>query len=150
MKRTTLSTALYISLVFLSGGVVGGFAHRLYMVNTVFTGAGANVPKPDEWRRKNVEEMRARLTLSDQQITQLTTILDTTRDRFHEVKVKWDKEAKRLRQPEMKAIQEDQIRQINEILSEQQRVEYEKLRAERDKRRQQQNNNTKPPVPSGD
>ncbi len=93
--------------------------------------------------------MRTRLTLSDQQITQLTTILDTTRDRFHEVKVKWDKEAKRLRQPEMKAIQEDQIRQINEILSEQQRSEYEKLRAERDKRRQQ-NSNTKPPVPSGD
>ncbi len=145
MKRSTLSTALYVSLVFLSGGVVGGFAHRLYMVNTV----GAGVPKPDEWRRKNVDEMRTRLTLSDQQITQLTTILDTTRDRFHEVKVKWDKEAKRLRQPEMKAIQEDQIRQINEILSEQQRSEYEKLRAERDKRRQQ-NSNTKPPVPSGD
>jgi hypothetical protein len=145
MRRSTLSTALYVSLVFLSGGVVGGFAHRLYMVNIT----SASVPKPDEWRRKNVDEMRTRLTLSDQQITQLTTILDTTKARFHEVKVKWDKEAKRLRQPEMKAIQEDQIRQINEILSEQQRSEYEKLRAERDKRRQQ-NSNTKPPVPSGD
>jgi hypothetical protein len=145
MRRSTLSTALYVSLVFLSGGVVGGFAHRLYMVSIT----SASVPKPDEWRRKNVDEMRTRLTLSDQQITQLTTILDTTKARFHEVKVKWDKEAKRLRQPEMKAIQEDQIRQINEILSEQQRSEYEKLRAERDKRRQQ-NSNTKPPVPSGD
>jgi hypothetical protein len=146
MKRTTLSTALYVSLVFLSGGVVGGFAHRLYMVNS----ASASVPKPDEWRRKNVEEMRERVHLNDQQITQLTTILDTTRNRFHAVKAKWDREAKKLRQPEMKAIQEDQIRQINEILSEQQRAEYQKLREDRDKRRQQQNNNAKPPVPSGD
>jgi len=148
MKRNTLTTAFYISLVFLSGGVVGGFAHRLYMVNSVYTGQ-ASVPKPDEWRRKNVEEMRSRLTLTDAQITQLTTILDTTKDRFHNVKVKWDKEAKKLRYPEMKAIQEDQIRQINGILSEQQRAEYEKLRVERDLRRQK-NTNTKPPVPSGD
>lgn len=142
MKRTTLSTSLYVLLVFLSGGVVGGFAHRLYMVNTVFTGV-SNVPKPDEWRRKNLDEMRTRLSLSEQQITQLTTILDTTKARFHEVKVKWDKEAKTLRHPEMKAIHEDQTRQINEILSEQQRAEYEKLRAERDKRRKE-NSNTKP------
>lgn len=148
MKRNTLSTALYISLVFLSGGVVGGFAHRLYMVNSVYTGQDS-VPKPDEWRRKNVDEMRSRLSLSDAQITQLTTILDTTKERFHNVKVKFDKEAKKLRHPEMKAIQEDQIRQINGILSEQQRAEYEKLRIERDQRRQK-NTNTKPPVPSGD
>jgi len=146
MKRSTLLSVLYVSLVFLSGGVVGGFAHRLYMINTVNAGV---VPKPDEWRKKNLDEMRSRCGLNDTQVEQLGKILDTTRARFHVVKAKSDQEAKLKRQPEMKAIQEDQIRQINGILSDEQRAQYEKLRAERDARRQQ-NTNTKPPVPSGD
>jgi len=146
MKRSTLSTALYVSMVFLSGGVVGGFAHRLYMLNTV---VASPVPKPDEWRRKNLEEMRTRLTLNADQMTQLSSILDTTRTRFHGVKAKYDKEAKEKAKPEMKSIQEDQIRQINGILSDGQRAEFEKLRIERDLKRQK-NTNTKPPVPAGD
>jgi len=145
MKRSSLSTALYVLLVFLSGGVVGGFAHRLYLLNTV----SAGVPKPDEWRKKNLDEMRTRLDMSAEQITQLGAILDTTRARFHTVRSKWDKDAKEKAKPEMKAIQEDQIRQINGILSDKQREGYDKLRAERDLRRQK-NSNTKPPVPSGD
>jgi hypothetical protein len=44
MKRSTLSTAFYVLLVFLSGAVVGAFAHRLYVVNTVVSA------KPDEVR----------------------------------------------------------------------------------------------------
>jgi hypothetical protein len=146
MKRSTLLTAFYVSLVFFSGAVLGGFAHRLYMVNTVFSSV---VPKPDEWRKKNLEEMRARLSLNEGQVEQMGKILDTTRTRFRDVRAKSEADAKLKRQPEMKAIQEDQIRQINGILSDQQRAEYEKLRVERDARRQK-NTNTKPPVPSGD
>ena len=100
MKRSTLLSALYVSLVFLSGGVVGGFAHRLYMINTVNAGV---VPKPDEWRKKNLDEMRSRCALNDTQVEQLGKILDTTRARFHEVKAKSDQEAKLKRQPAMKA-----------------------------------------------
>jgi hypothetical protein len=142
MKRTTRSTALYVTLVFLSGAIVGGFAHRLYMMNSVL--ASPTAPKPDDFRRKYLDEMHTRLGLSAEQLTQLSAILDSTKSRYHEVKAKWDKEAKAKAKPELKAIQEDQIQKIKGILSETQQAEYDKLRIEREKRRQQ---NAKPPTP---
>ena len=138
MKRATLSTALYVTLVFLSGAVVGGFAHRLYMVNTVFSVPVS--PKPEDVRRKIVEEMRTRLSLTNDQVTQLSAIMDSTKARFHEVRSKWDKEAHIRAKPELKAIQEDQVQKIKEILTEQQRPEYDRYRADREKQRQQNNN----------
>ena len=140
MKRATLSTALYVTLVFLSGAVMGGFAHRLYMVNTVFSVPVS--PKPEDVRRKIVEEMRTRLSLTNDQVTQLSAIMDSTKARFHEVRSKWDKEAHIRAKPELKAIQEDQVQKIKEILTEAQRPEYDKYRADREKQRQQ--NNSKP------
>ena len=140
MKRATLSTALYVTLVFLSGAVVGGFAHRLYMVNTVFSVPVS--PKPEDVRRKIVEEMRTRLSLTNDQVTQLSAIMDSTKARFHEVRSKWDKEAHIRARPELKAIQEDQVQKVKEILTEAQRPEYDKYRADREKQRQQ--NNSKP------
>ena len=142
MKRAALSTALYVSLVFLSGAVVGGFAHRLYMVNTVSTGSVS--PKPEDVRRKIVEEMRARLSLTNDQVTQLSAIMDSTKARFHEVRSKWDKEAHIRAKPELKAIQEDQVQKIKEILTESQRPEYDKYRADREKQRQQNNSKADP------
>ena len=138
MKRATLSTALYVTLVFLSGAVMGGFAHRLYMVNTVFSVPVS--PKPEDVRRKIVEEMRTRLSLTNDQVTQLSAIMDSTKARFHEVRSKWDKEAHIRAKPELKAIQEDQVQKIKEILTEQQRPEYDRYRADREKQRQQNNN----------
>ena len=140
MKRATLSTAIYVTLVFLSGAVVGGFAHRLYMVNTVFSVPVS--PKPEDVRRKIVEEMRTRLSLTNDQVTQLSAIMDSTKARFHEVRSKWDKEAHIRAKPELKAIQEDQVQKVKEILTEAQRPEYDKYRADREKQRQQ--NNSKP------
>ncbi len=137
MKRATLSTALYVTLVFLSGAVVGGFAHRLYMVNTVFSVPVS--PKPEDVRRKIVEEMRTRLSLTNDQVTQLSAIMDSTKARFHEVRSKWDKEAHIRAKPELKAIQEDQVQKVKEILTEAQRPEYDKYRADREKQRQQTN-----------
>jgi|SRR5215472_10111222 len=135
MKRAGQSPALYLLLVFVSGAAVGGFAHRLYTMNTVL--AGPIAPKPDDYRREMLKEMRSRLSLSDQQVTQLTAILDDTKSRYHEVKTRWDRQAKEASRPELKAIQAESIQQIKAILTETQRVEYDKVRAEREKRRQQ-------------
>ena len=143
MRRTTLASVLYVLLVFVSGVAVGGFAYRLYATNQVVAA------KPDEYLRKYLDEMHQRLSLSNDQMSQLSNIMATTKTRFHDVKVKWDKEAKRLRDPEMKAIHEDQIRQINGILSPPQQTEYEKLRIEREQQRQKANA-SKPPMPPGD
>src|SRR6185295_5787812 len=114
MRRTNFSTALYVLLVFLSGGVVGGFAHRLYMLNTVVAGKAPTItPKPDEWLNKYRAEMRTRLSLSGEQVTQLDAILTATRNRFKDLRTKTDREAREKSRPEMKAIQEDQVRKIN-------------------------------------
>ena len=135
MKRAGLSAGLYLLLVFLSGTAVGAFSYRLYTMNTVLAGVSPN--KPDEYRRQLLKEMRSRLSLSDQQLSQLTTILDNTRARYHEVKTRWDRQAKDAARPELKAIQAEQVQQIKGILSDTQKPEYEKLAAEREKRRQQ-------------
>ena len=142
MKRT-LSTAFYILLVFLSGAVVGAFAHRLYMVNTVVSA------KPDEVRHHILDEMRTRLSLSEEQVKQLNAIMDSTKARYHEVKERWDKQSKQAAQPELKAITEDQAGKIRAILSEAQQVEYEKYRAERQKRREQQRKSAAATTPAG-
>ena len=143
MKRSTLSTAFYILLVFLSGAVVGAFAHRLYVVNTVVSA------KPDEVRHHILDEMRTRLSLSEEQVKQLNAIMDSTKARYHEVKERWEKQSRQAAKPELKAITADQAEKIKAILSEPQRVEYEKYRAERQKRREQQRNSANPNAPAG-
>jgi hypothetical protein len=134
MRRAGLSSGLYLLMVFLSGAAVGGFAHRLYTVNTVL--AVPNAPKPDDYRRDFVNEMHSRLKLSDQQLTQLTSIMDNTRTRYHDVKARWDRQSKDAMRPELKAIQAESIQKIKGILSEPQQAEYDKLRADREKRHQ--------------
>ena len=126
MRRTTLLTGLYLALVFLSGLVLGGFGVRLYTLKTVIA---SNPKTPEEFRRQYVAEMRSRLKLTDQQVTELLPILDETRKRYHELHEK--------NRPALKAIQNEQVGKIRSILNDGQRGEYEKMRAEREKLRQQ-------------
>lgn len=126
-KRSTLSAAVYLLLVFLSGALVGAFSYRLYTVNTVYSGRPPR--SPEEYRRKYVEETTARLKLSPDQVTSLQQILDATRQRYHDVHERY--------RPELKAIENEQYKNILSMLTEPQRAEYEKMRAERERRRQQ-------------
>mgnify|MGYP001796538558 CR=1 FL=1 len=81
MRRATLTTGLYLALLFLGGVAVGVFGHRLYTLNSV--NASVNPRNPDEFRRRYVAEMRKRLKLTDDQVTSLGPILDETRPRHH-------------------------------------------------------------------
>jgi hypothetical protein len=125
----------------IAGGVaVGGFAHRLYTMDTVLA-------KPEEYRRKMVDELHTRLSLSKEQVAKLNGIFDATRTRVKEVKDRWAEQAKQASKPELKAVTEDQAQKIKAMLSDTQRVEYEKFRAERAKARlqHQQQQQAKPP-----
>src|SRR5580692_3148301 len=102
MKRSGIAAALYVSLVFLSGAVVGIFGYRLYTAKIVIANVSAAVPKPADFRKKYVEEMTSRVHLSTEQVTQLGTILDETRNRFHE---EHDRSKQQLAQ-----IHEDQVK----------------------------------------
>jgi len=132
MKRPGLAAALYVSLVFLSGAVVGIFGDRLYTAKIV--NASVN-PKPADYRNKYVAEMTKRLLLSPEQVTQLGAILDDTRNKFHE-------EHNRSKQ-QLAQIHDEQVQKVHEILSPAQLPEYEKFRAEREKDRELREKNGK-------
>lgn len=121
---------MYLLLVFLSGILVGVFSYRLYMVNTVQSGTAARQqPRtPEEYRKRAIEEMTARLKLNGEQVNNLQQIMDETRQRYHEIRER--------QKPELKAIETAQYQRILAMLSDPQRAEYEKMRAERERRRE--------------
>src|ERR1700722_16704829 len=80
MTRKNLSIAFYLALVFVSGSVVGALGYRTY---TPPAARGSNAPPaPGDWRRQYMEESKARLNLTDEQVGKLTGILDQTAERF--------------------------------------------------------------------
>jgi hypothetical protein len=125
MKTFRLPLLLYLTLVFLSGAVVGVLGHRFYAERAMT--AKSRPPSPQEMRRQYVEDLRTRLKLRPEQSQRLGEILEATGKRFHETRKKWD--------PELRAIQDDQANQIRAMLDEVQRTEYEKMRQERDRHR---------------
>jgi hypothetical protein len=127
MKRSHASLAAYFVLVFAAGGVVGALSTRVYTATTVSAKSGRR--NPEEFRRRYVEEMRTRLKLDGGQVQQLNGILDQTRDKFQSAHDRME--------PEMKSIRSEQTERINSMLNEQQKLEFQKMREERDKRMQQ-------------
>jgi uncharacterized membrane protein len=137
MKLTRWTVALYMSLVFLCGGVAGAFAYRLYSVSAV----SANVSRrsPEAFRKRFLAEMKARLNLSEGQMDKMGVVLEETGRRF--------REARSTIEPEIKKIREDQRQQISEILNPEQRQEWVKIVEERDRKRESKRRGM-PPAPA--
>lgn len=129
MLRSKLSAALYLALVFLSGSVVGGFAYRLYSVNTV-SATLSRRPDPVEWRKRYMDEMRTQVMTDEQQDAQINQILDETGAAFGQIRDRERQEAQN--------VQNAQIDKIFALLRPKQRPLYAKLRAEREQRRKLQ------------
>ena len=125
MKRSNWSVAASLLLVFSSGVLVGGFGHRLYSAKTVI--ATERPLGPEDYRRKYIEEARARLRLNDDQVEKLDAIMDLTGARVRELRER--------HRPEMRQIHQEQVDKINAILSPEQQREYAKMREERDRER---------------
>ena len=124
MRRSNTITLFYLAIVFISGAVVGGFANRLYMANSVGAVNSSNAPHNHaELRRKYLKDMTERLHLNPGQVTQLQQIMDATGQRMHDSR---------------KAIEEDHARKVVALLDDNQKIEYAKMREERDRNRQQQ------------
>src|SRR5438128_1650469 len=115
MKLSRWTVALYMALVFLCGGVVGAFTYRLYTVSGVSAnGAPRN---PEEFRKRYLADMKARLSLSDEQAAKLGAIMDETRKRFRATRDSIE--------PEMQKIRDDQRQRISEMLSPSQLAEWQ-------------------------
>ena len=130
MKRSSLTVTLSMLAVFLSGALVGAFGHRLYTVHSVSAVVTPSKPTPEDWRRREVQELRTRLKLDDNQVSRLNTIFDQTRDRFHAMRER--------SRPEAEQIRQDQRNHIRAILNALQRPEYEKIVQEKDQKRNAQ------------
>jgi hypothetical protein len=137
MKFTRWTVALYMALVFACGGVVGAFAHRLYTVSGVSANVGQR--NPEEFRKRYMADMKARLQLSDGQAAKLSAVMDETRTRFRDVREKFE--------PEMQKIREDQRQRISELLSPGQQAEWQKIVEERQRRRESKKGREGPPPP---
>lgn len=128
MKRTSPTVVLYLSLVFFSGALVGGFGHRLYSAKSVIAGK-AESRKPEDVRQRYLKEYETRLKLNSDQMQRLVAILDHSKARFKAAHDRMD--------PEMKEIMEEQRNAIRAILGADQKPEYEQILQERELRRKQ-------------
>jgi len=127
MNFSRKTIALYVGLVFVSGGVLGVFGDRLYTVTTVASkGKNAAKPSPEEFRRGYLGFMQKRLTLTDPQVTKLGLILDETRARMNEVHERTI--------PEQQEIQKLQSEKIRALLTPAQQSEYDVVVKERRER----------------
>jgi hypothetical protein len=132
MPKSKFSAAIYLSLVFLSGALVGGLSYRLYAVNTVnAVNAGVRLPRlnPEEARRHYMDEIRTTVKLDDDQIRQVNQILDETRTQFDQVRRKMNAEGR--------AIYDLQGEKIAAILRDDQKQLFAAFRSERERQRQQ-------------
>jgi Spy/CpxP family protein refolding chaperone len=122
MNFSRKSIALYVGLVFVSGGVLGVFGDRLYTVTTV-TKAKNGKLSPEEFRRGYIGFMQKRLSLTEPQVAKLGLIFDDTRARMNEIHERAI--------PEQQEIQKAQNEKIREFLTPAQQSEYEVLLKER-------------------
>jgi len=122
MRRSNLTTLLYLLLVFFSGAVAGGFVHRLYMMKTVSAATTGPQHNHAEFRKRYTEEMHTRLHLTDAQMAQLQTIMDATDQRLREMH---------------RSVEQEHAQKIMAMLNDDQKAEYTKMREEREQRRRQ-------------
>lgn len=125
MRRSTLAIAAYLLVVFASGISVGAFGYKLVSGTPVSAKATPKL-SPEEWRREYLKEMQTRVNLTADQLGQLNAILDETRSRFHSARESHDQL--------VKTIRSEQTNKVRQILTEEQKPAYEKLRAEREQR----------------
>ena len=127
MPRNKINTILYLGLVFGSGALVGAVSHRLYQTTTV--NADATPPRSmEEFRKRYFGKMR-QWGVNDQQIDRIREILDDAKDKYDALNAQ--------EKPMRDQIQKEQAEAVRSVLSESQRPEYDKWRAERERTRAQ-------------
>ncbi|HLH42474.1 MAG TPA: hypothetical protein VKV74_05785 [Bryobacteraceae bacterium] len=132
MKLSRAAIALYLGIVFLSGGVLGFFSNRLYSSYAAPPRPAPKSPQdPQAFRKGLVDFYKTHLQLNDEQTQKIELILDEASAKYQE-QFKMEREAIR---PELKRIHEEQVRRITEILTPNQREEYEKILKERERLR---------------
>lgn len=123
----TRKLILYLLLVFASGAVVGALGYRTYNPPIART---INAPPPrDAYKKQYMEESKARLDLTEDQVQKLSAILDDTEARF--------RQARERENQEIRQIRDEHIAKVKMMLTPEQLPKYEQLHAEREARAKQ-------------
>jgi polyhydroxyalkanoate synthesis regulator phasin len=142
VKLSRAAIALYMALVFVSGAALGVFGNRYYeSVTTVSKSKGGKGrrPSPEEFRRGTISYMQKRLSLSDDQVGKLGVIMDDARGAMDDIM--------RRTMPEQAAVGMEQVEKIRAMLTDQQRLEYEKMLKEREERMKNKGKGKRPGGP---
>ena len=124
----TRKIVFYFLLVFGSGAVVGALGYRTYNPPAART---SNTPaQPGEWRKQYMEESKARLDLTEDQVSKLKAIMDETDARFRQAREKENQEIRQIR--------DEHIARVRMILTPEQLPKYVQLHAEREARSKDQ------------
>lgn len=129
MKLSRASIALYMALVFVSGSILGVYGNRYYNSVTAAASKGKGKGRrmsPDEYRRTYIEFMERRLNLSTDQVAKLGQFMDDTQQSMDDLM--------RRTIPEQQALRQQQTDKIRSMLSDDQKLEYEKMLKEREER----------------
>ena len=139
MPKYKFTAFLSLLLVFLSGAVVGALAHRLYMVNTVYTTGNGTAPPskradPEEVRRRITADLKSKVHLDDQELAELNKLMDETNDAWHKMRDRINADGR--------AFHDQQWQKFRALLRPDQQSLYDQWRTDRDndlrKRREQQ------------
>jgi hypothetical protein len=121
MKRWNLPIAVYLFLVFVSGGVVGALGYRMYSPPSARSEQHLS---PEVMRRQYLDELRTRVNLTPDQMQKMNVIMDETDVSFNQ--------AHDRHHQEFEKIKEDHRAKLRAILTSEQIPKYEQFRAERD------------------
>ena len=128
MKRYGLPT-LYLLIVFGCGLATGVFGDRFYEARIVMAGGSQPRLKPEEWKKKHLDDLKDRLHLTADQTSRISAVLDETHSEMIALMAK--------SQPDMERIQKEQYDKVTAVLTPDQAAEYAKFHAEREARRRQ-------------
>jgi hypothetical protein len=128
MKLSRATIALYVGLVFASGAVLGFFSNRLYSATTVSASKAAR-PAPEDFRKWVNSYYPEHLKLTTEQVQQMNVILDESQAQVNAIHARMD--------PEIQAVQANQITRMNLMLTPGQKTEYEKIRKDLREKQQQ-------------
>lgn len=130
MTRSSKTVAaLYLSLVFLAGGVFGFAASQFYAARVANANESDEARTVAEYRKNLVVSLDRDLNLDDDQVSEILAILDDVGDRWYQVRDAME--------PEFEAIRQERAERIMAVLSPDQRLTYEKILDERRRRREE-------------
>ena len=118
---------LYLSLVFAAGSIHGAAAHRFYAVQSADARVTTTRKTSVEYRKELMVCLRTELKLTPEQSEKVSRIYDDVGKQYKEVRKTID--------PEVKALRVDRTERIMGLLNDEQKVKYQEILDERERKR---------------